>query len=334
MEIRHTEPDDLAQILALYDAARAFMRETGNLTQWGEGDDPCARAQDDIARALSYVCCEDGEILAVFAFEADADDPTYRVISGGSWPDADSYGVVHRLAVAVPGRDVAGFCFDWCAARCRQLRVDTHADNHPMQRALLKNGFTRCGIIKTFDGTDRIAFARNSTYWIMQDEARRKRLFVAAIGLYGCAVLLALALVADVLRALEASWLVLVPLFVLLSIPGCLMIASRLRKGGGIQISPTGLENRLAERALHGSYAWADFRAARFGRKNQTVELLPRDPEAFFAKLPRRTRKALRQRRLRNETLPLPCLLLSDYEKKRLLRAASAHLQAQAEQMD
>lgn len=331
MFIRHTEPDDLRKIIEIYENARAFMRKTGNLTQWGEGDNPIKHAADDIRDGLSYVCCEGSEILAVFVFLADAEDPTYKVISDGAWKECKSYGVIHRIAVAAQGKDVAGFCFDWCAARCDQLRIDTHADNRPMQRALAKNGFTRCGIIQTFDGTDRTAFSRDASYTIAQNEPRRKKLFAVSMVLWAIAAALAAALAADIFRALDVSRLWLIPLFALLMLPGYLTINARLHKGGGITIGPAGLENNLADRALHGTYPWKDLAGAEFGKKDRTVELLPRDPDEFFARLPRKARKFLRQRRVRSDALPLSCLLLEEYDKKRLLRGILAHLDAEKE---
>ena len=35
--IRHAAVQDVPAILRIYDAARAFMRRTGNLTQWSGG---------------------------------------------------------------------------------------------------------------------------------------------------------------------------------------------------------------------------------------------------------------------------------------------------------
>ena len=65
------------------------------------------------------------------------------------------------MAVAVPGRGAAGFCMDWCFARCPNLRMDTHRDNAPMQRALAKNGFVYCGVIRLrSDGSQRLAYQR------------------------------------------------------------------------------------------------------------------------------------------------------------------------------
>lgn len=327
MEIRRAYPEDLERILELYDSARDFMRKTGNMTQWEGIDAPQTRAQLDILEGRCFLCCEDGQTLAVFAFEPEADDPTYREIWDGAWPDSGPYGVLHRLAVGTPGRNVAGFCFDWCAARCRQLRADTHEDNKPMQRALEKNGFVRCGIIRVADGTERIAYYRPDTVWIVQDESRRKTLGWICGGLYALAAVLALVLVGDILRAMGGHWLWLAPLAAVMALPGVLMIAPRLKKGGGIGVGPAGIDHHLAEPALHGSYPWTDFTGAEFSRGERELELELRDPDAFFDKLPKRTRRALRQRRVRSDVLPLPCLLLSKSDRARLLRLARNYLE-------
>lgn len=330
MFIRLTKPEELDDVMELYARAREFMRAQGNPTQWGSTEPKRERVAQDIAEGHSFVCCEGEELLGVFSFEAEADDPTYHEIWDGSWPETDSYGVLHRIAVGTPGRGVAGFCLDWCWARCRQLRADTHADNLPMQRAMLKNGFECCGMIKTYNGTDRFAFARPAKLWIAQSEQKRRQLLAASFGLYGLAVLTAVGLLADVIRQVGSGWLLL-PVFVLLALPGSLMILSRLGKDGGIEIGPEGIKNRLVDRALHGSYEWSEFCGAEFGRGEKTVELIPRDPDAFFAALPRRTRKALRQKRLKNDTLPLSCLLLTKQDKARLLRLLQTNLDARKE---
>ena len=47
---------------------------------------------------------------------------------------------------------------EFALARISHLRIDTHADNRVMQRAVEKVGFTRRGIIYIADGTPRIAY--------------------------------------------------------------------------------------------------------------------------------------------------------------------------------
>ena len=334
MEIRHTKPEDLPAILALYEKATAFMRKNGNPAQWAEGDSPLGKAAADIAGERSYVCCEDAALLAVFVFEPETDEAAYRTVRDGAWPDDGPYGVLHRIAVGVPGRDVAGYCFDWCAARCRQLRADTHADNVPMQRAFAKNGFIRAGIVTLEDGTDRIAYYRPADITLHQDEKRRgTRLWLCA-GLYGAAMLLALALIYDLLRAMGASLLWLLLFAAVMALPGVLRILPRLGKGGRITAGPAGIDTRLAEPALHGTWPWSDFTAAAFTRGERALELTPRDPDAFWDKLPKRTRRALRQRRVKNDTFPLPCLLLTKSDRQRLGRLADIYLKMNAEKRD
>ena len=326
MEIRPSKPTDLPAILALYEAATAFMRENGNLTQWAGGDSPLGKAEDDIALGRSYVCCDGDDMLAVFVFEPEADEAPYRAIRDGQWPDAGPYGVLHRIAVGVPGKDVAGYCFDWCAARCRQLRADTHDDNRAMQRAFEKNGFVRAGTVTLADGTDRIAYWRPAEIALYQDEKRRRALLALCAGLYGAAMLLALVLLYDILRAMGASLLWLPVIAAVMALPGILAIVPRLKKGGSVTLGPEGIETRLAEPALHGTWPWSDFTTASFTRGQRALELTLRDPDAFWAKLPKRTRRALRQRRVRTDALPLPCLLLTKQDRNRLKRLADLYL--------
>lgn len=93
----------------------------------------------------------------VFAF-IPGEDPTYRYIEDGSWHWNRPYGTIHRLASRGTARGVAKACFDFCREKIPYLRIDTHADNHPMQSAVLRYGFRKCGTIYLTDGSPRIAF--------------------------------------------------------------------------------------------------------------------------------------------------------------------------------
>lgn len=157
--IRPAEFSDLPRILEVYSEAREFMRENGNPTQWGTGHPAESILQDDIPKRQLYVYTESGEILAVFAY-IQGIDPTYVHIYEGQWPSDAPYGVIHRMAVAARGKGVASHCFNWALAQCPELRIDTHRDNAPMQRALRKNGFQYCGIIYLPNGDERIAFQK------------------------------------------------------------------------------------------------------------------------------------------------------------------------------
>lgn len=157
MEIRHATIHDLPAITSIYAAARAFMQQNGNPTQWGNSRPAPSQIERDIADKNSYVCTENGVVVAVFAFII-GEDPTYHPIKDGAWRSNQTYGTIHRVATNGTVKGVSRACFAFCAARCPYLRIDTHQNNHPMKAAIRKFGFELCGIIYTTDGTERLAF--------------------------------------------------------------------------------------------------------------------------------------------------------------------------------
>lgn len=154
--IRLANPADLLRIQEIYKLAQQFMRDTGNPNQWGTTYPAEALLQSDIAAQRLYVYEAQGQVLAVFYYYQGA-DPTYLQIDG-QWLSDAPYGTIHRIAVAVPGHGIAARCFRWALTQCPNLRIDTHADNLPMQKALRKFGFTFCGIIRLANGDPRMAY--------------------------------------------------------------------------------------------------------------------------------------------------------------------------------
>ena len=85
------------------------------------------------------------------------DDPTYQVIDG-AWLSDAPYAAIHRVAGDGLTRGVFHECVEYAKARWASLRIDTHRDNLPMQRHILREGFVYCGVIRTRDGTERLAY--------------------------------------------------------------------------------------------------------------------------------------------------------------------------------
>ncbi len=159
MNIRTARKEELSAILRIYGEARAYMRANGNPEQWGDGYPSEALVRSDMDAGILYVCEDAGEIVGVFVCFV-GEDPTYRVIYDGAWKNDRPYAVIHRIAVAAHRRGVASFCFDYGFSLCRNLKIDTHRDNIPMQRSLAKNGFVRCGIILLENGAERLAYQK------------------------------------------------------------------------------------------------------------------------------------------------------------------------------
>ena len=155
--IRPATEADLPRILAIYDQARQFMRQCGNMTQWVNGYPSEPLLRQDIARGHLYVMEDGDSVYAAFAFII-GDDPTYAEIDG-AWQDTVTpYGTIHRIGSDGTHRGVLGECVAWSRQRIPHLRIDTHADNRVMRRAIAQQGFAYCGVIHVADGTPRVAY--------------------------------------------------------------------------------------------------------------------------------------------------------------------------------
>ncbi len=159
MIIRKATALDIADANAIYDDARKYMRKSGNLYQWSAQYPGAIDIERDIADGTSYVCEDGGEIVGVFHFHIGT-DPTYLKVYDGEWLPGEPYGVMHRVAVKYHGRGIADFCYGECFKLSGNLKIDTHKDNIPMQKSLLKNGFEYRGIIHLADGEPRLAYQK------------------------------------------------------------------------------------------------------------------------------------------------------------------------------
>ena len=156
--IRPASGEDIPRIMEVLEAAKGIMRGSGNLNQWVNGYPSEAVIRKDIENGHGYVLAEGGVVEAYFAF-IPSPEPTYAHIYGGRWlDDSRPYCVIHRLASTPESHCVFRRVMDWCAARCPNLRIDTHRDNAIMQHCILGYGFRYCGIIHLASGDERLAY--------------------------------------------------------------------------------------------------------------------------------------------------------------------------------
>ena len=114
-------------------------------------------ARRDMENGVGYFAEENGEILAVFMFY-NGRDKTYDKIYGGDLLNSRSYSVIHRIADAKQGLNIMSHCIEFCRGISDNIKIDTHKDNVPMQKALAKRGFRYCGIIHLGNGEERLAY--------------------------------------------------------------------------------------------------------------------------------------------------------------------------------
>lgn len=157
-QIRNAQREDLPRIEEIYAYARDFMAANGNPNQWGKTEPPSAQLEKDIENRLLFVVTDESGIHGVFYFYIGK-DPTYDVIEDGAWASDRPYGTIHRIAGDGSG-GILKAAVDYCGNQIGHLRIDTHHDNGVMQKAVVKQGFVRRGIIYIADGSPRIAYDR------------------------------------------------------------------------------------------------------------------------------------------------------------------------------
>ena len=153
--LRAAELSDLADIMRIYDIAQDRMAANGNPNQWGKIYPSETVVKEDIALGRCLLVVSDVP-HGVFAL-CEGDDPTYQQIDG-AWLNDRPYAALHRIAADTTVHGVFDFLIDFCKARYDSIRIDTHENNYVMQHLVEKNGFVRCGIIITHNGTPRIAY--------------------------------------------------------------------------------------------------------------------------------------------------------------------------------
>ena len=165
--VRKATYEDVPELMEVFGKAREIMRASGNMQQWSDGYPSEEIIRKDIEEGVCYVHCDrklneetgkrEERIIATMAF-IPGPDPTYAKIHNGQWIDESPYYVIHRIAAAEPGHNVAFMLLDWAFLQTGNIRIDTHKDNVIMQHILDKQGFTHCGMIYLANGDPREAY--------------------------------------------------------------------------------------------------------------------------------------------------------------------------------
>ena len=166
MEFRRAAKQDLEAMCQITQQAKDQLKRLG-VSQWQKGYPNREVWEQDIQNDMAWLAVEEGQVLGVFAFQITP-DVSYGELEG-KWLTDTPYASMHRVCVsdASKGKGVAGQMFQHGFSMAREqgfasLRIDTHPDNLPMQRALGKAGFVRCGGIVLKEGPEsgdeRVAF--------------------------------------------------------------------------------------------------------------------------------------------------------------------------------
>ena len=167
--MRLANKNDIKNIMSIIDEAKQFLKESGS-TQWQNGYPNEETIQTDLKNNVGYVFVV-GDQVAAYAAVIDGIDPNYNEINGSWKNEKDEYSTIHRICFSsnYQGHGLAKLFISNIltlkyAKGIRNLRVDTHKLNVPMQTLAQHNGFEYRGIIRVDDepaDPDRLAYELN-----------------------------------------------------------------------------------------------------------------------------------------------------------------------------
>ncbi len=126
--IRKAIESDLLEIKSIIDKARELMKSSGNINQWVDGYPSIDVLLSDIRSGNAYLLLRENKAVAYFAM-IDGPEPTYNLITKGSWLNDDSYGVLHRVASNGEAKGVFKEILLYASEHYSNIRIDTHHDN-------------------------------------------------------------------------------------------------------------------------------------------------------------------------------------------------------------
>ena len=162
MEIRKAQENQIEELRLLFEIGRQRQIASGNPNQWQRGYPSHAQLKADIATRMTYVCCQETEIIAAF-FLMTGHDPMYDYLTEGQWLNQKDYVSIHRFVTKYGGVGIGQFCLDWIKDKSANIRMDTHRLNEPMKKLVEKNGFVYCGQIVFKD------FRRDAYHYVKEE---------------------------------------------------------------------------------------------------------------------------------------------------------------------
>lgn len=144
MIITKAKYEDLDSIMEIVEKGRKQIASYG-IDQWQSGTPNINTFKNDLKLDRLYVL-KDKNVEGVFACLNH--DYSYDEIDG-KWLEDSDYVAIHRVAVNQKG--YGSILLTMLKQMYPHIRIDTHKGNIAMNKCLLKNNFTYCGIITLKD---------------------------------------------------------------------------------------------------------------------------------------------------------------------------------------
>lgn len=163
--LRNAVETDMIQLTGMLEDAIALLAKN-NVDQWQNGTLSSELLLGAVLTKEAYVWEErDMGAIAGFCVINTTDDLYDQALSEGKWRVEGSYLAIHRVMVSQHIRGLKTSTQMFLDIKkmgiingVQSLRVDTHPDNLLMQKALIRNGFVRTGLLYMPSGSPRYTY--------------------------------------------------------------------------------------------------------------------------------------------------------------------------------
>jgi predicted acetyltransferase len=164
--IHRIEIDDLNKIMSITNDAKNLLKQNGSL-QWQQGYPNEDTFKIDIKNKSLYGIYQDKELMGYGAYIFGKDENYVEIEGKWDIPANDKDLAIHRVAV---DKNCHGKQFGMKILKygiiyaknlgCPTVKVDTHKNNIPMQKSIIKSGFIYKGVVKIIrDKLDNLRLA-------------------------------------------------------------------------------------------------------------------------------------------------------------------------------
>ncbi|MGK4151611.1 GNAT family N-acetyltransferase [Kurthia gibsonii] len=168
MRLVQAKKEQITRTMEIIEDGRANLKQLG-LPQWQNGYPDLEQMKKDVEQQKSYVLMDGQKIIGTVCLDEDG-ELAYDALNG-KWSSNDPYIAIHRMAVAKEtaakgiGTQFLQAIEEVVLAKgFKQIRLDTHTENIPMQRVAKKNHYQYVGNVSYGENIPCYAYEKILTH--------------------------------------------------------------------------------------------------------------------------------------------------------------------------
>ena len=153
-QLKQANINDIDNVMMVINSAKKYLKNQG-LQQWNLDDGYPSKEtlKNDILNKTCYILINNDDVIGTMSILLTPDE-NYEEIYDGKWLTNNKYASIHRIAVREDfhNQSIGKVMLELAEEiviynNIKSIRIDTHKNNIPMQKTLIKSSYTKCGFI-------------------------------------------------------------------------------------------------------------------------------------------------------------------------------------------